>query len=177
MRHRLGRRVAGATAAGLLLLTAGCARQSPSVVAYVGKGEITTSELDTAYPAVANALREVQQVPREAVINVLIYGELSDQIARDRGIAISDGARDRVLSQGNLAPLLADPAARAVAYDVADQQIVASRLGPEAFLAEVAKRTVTLNPRYGVLDPQQKVIVADQSSSLSSPAAPAPSPQ
>ena len=55
-------------------------------------------------------------------------------------------------------------------YDVADSQLVAERLGPEAYLAEIERRQVTLNPRYGVLDPAQKTIVTGQSGSLSQPA-------
>jgi hypothetical protein len=35
---------------------------------------------------------------------------------------------------------------------------------------------VTLNPRYGVLDPEQKIVVTGRSGSLSEPAAPAPAP-
>lgn len=173
--HGTRRAAAGALAA-LLLGAAGCGQQSPSVVAYVGDSEVTQAELDEAYPAVAAVLREVQRVPQAAVINVMIYGELAEQIARERGMNITDAQREELISEGNLAPLLADEDARAVAFDVADQQIVAAQLGAEAFLAEVAEREVVLNPRFGVLDPQQKVIVAEQSGSLSTPAAVAPVP-
>lgn len=175
--RRSGRRVVAATLATLLLSATGCARQQPSVVAYVGDGEVTQQELDAAYPPVAAALRDVQEVSQAAVINVMIYGELSLQIARERGIAITDAQRDRLLAGSELTPLLADPGAKGVAYDIADQQIVAQKLGAEAFLAEVGEREVKLNPRFGVLDPQQKIIAADQSGSLSTPAALAPVPQ
>lgn len=174
-RRRSRRRATGAVLAAAVVLTAaGCGQQSPSVVAYVGDGEITEREVDQAYPAVAAVLREVQQVPEAAVINVMIYGELSDQIARKRGFTITDAQRNQLLASGQLAPLLADDAAKPVAYDIADQQIVAEKIGAEAFLAEIAQTPVKLNPRYGVLDPQQKIIAAEQSSSLSTPAAAAP---
>jgi hypothetical protein len=61
--------------------------------------------------------------------------------------------------------------AKPIAYDVADQQIVVQTLGEASFLAELEKRQVTLNPRYGVLDPKQKIVITDQSGSLSRPAA------
>ena len=50
----------------------------------------------------------------------------------------------------------------AVAYDVADQQIVSGKIGSEAYLAAVSEQPVTLNPRFGVLDPTQKTIITDQ---------------
>jgi hypothetical protein len=65
--------------------------------------------------------------------------------------------------------------AKPVAYDIADQQIVAQKLGAERFLAEIERRPVKLNPRYGVLDPKQKTIVENQTGSLSEPATPEPS--
>ena len=81
-----------------------------------------------------------------------------------------------MLKGSNLEPLLAVPAAKPVAYDVADQEIVAQKIGGDAYLKRVGEQQVTLNPRYGVLDPQQKLIVTDQSGSLAKPVAPAPSP-
>src|SRR5215212_9923515 len=58
---------------------------------------------------------------------------------------------------------------QAVVNDIADEQIVASRLGQQ-YLTEIGKINVTLNPRLGVLDPQQKTIIENQSSSLASSA-------
>jgi len=171
------RRLAAGLLAALLLGGAGCARQNPSVVAYVGDGEITQSELDATYPAVVAALADAQPVQQGAVINVMIYGELAEQIAQERGIALTDAQRDALLRGSDIAPLLADPATKTIAYDLADQQIVAQQVGPEAFLAEVAEREVKLNPRYGVLDPQQKIIAGNQSGSLSTPGAVPPAQQ
>jgi hypothetical protein len=108
------------------------------------------------------------------VVNALIQGSLAEQIAADQGIAITDADRERVLQGTALAPLVAVPDAKQVAYDVADQAIVSEKVGAEPYLAEVARREVTLNPRFGVLDPKQKIIVTDQSGSLSVPATPAP---
>ena len=67
------------------------------------------------------------------------------------------------------------PDAKPIAFDVADQQIVAQKVGPDAYLTEVGERSVTLNPRFGVLDPAQKLILPDQTGSLAKPA-PAPTP-
>ena len=53
---------------------------------------------------------------------------------------------------------------------MADQQIVAGKIGSAAYLAAVSDQQVTLNPRFGVLDPNQKTIITDQSASLAEPA-------
>ena len=84
-------------------------------------------------------------------------------------VAVADAVW-RATTASQLAPLLTVPEARAVAYDVADSQIVSQKLGAEAFLAALRSQRVTLNPRYGVLDPAQKTIVSGQSGSLSVPA-------
>ncbi|HEX8509551.1 MAG TPA: hypothetical protein VF635_08665 [Propionibacteriaceae bacterium] len=172
-RPRAPRRAVAAAAAAALLL-AGCGNAAPGVVAYVGDTQIKEKQVESAVAALTTTVQEGQTVSTEAVINAMIQGELSAQIARDRKITITDGQREALLKTSQLAPLLNVAGAKTVAYDVADQQIVADKLGAAPYLAEVAKRTVTLNPRYGVLDAKQKVILEGQSGSLSSPAAPAP---
>lgn len=165
--------------AGVLLSGAGltgCGQANPSVVAYVDGTAITQQQLDEAVTGVGQGLQEGQQVSPQAVVNVLIHGEIAAKIAAQEQIAISDADRDAVLTGSNLESLTAIPAARPVAYDVADQQIVAQKLGSQAYLDRLAQQQVTLNPRYGVLDPQQKVIQGDESAALARPAAPTPVP-
>ena len=157
----------------VLALAAGCANAEPGVVAYVGPTEITQGQLDDAVEGVSSTLEEGQQVSREAVVNALIHGVLAEQIAAANKITVTDAERDQLIKASELAPLLDVPAARPIAYDVADQQIVAEKLGAEAYLKAVSERPVTLNPRFGVLDPEPKLIVADQSGSLAKPASPA----
>ena len=166
--------LAGAMAA--TLLSAGCGQASPAVVAYVGDAEITQQQVETAVAAVSSTAEAGQTVSSEAVINAMIQGELSAQIARDRRISITDTDRERFLRTTNLAPLLTVPAAKPIVYDVADQALVAEKIGSAGYLAEIEKREVTLNPRYGVLEPKQKTIVTGQSGSLSQPGSP-PTPQ
>jgi len=162
------RRAAAGLALSAVLLGAGCS-QAPGVVAYVGDSKITQNQVDSAVAAVTTTVQQGQSVSTEAVVNAMIQGEISAQIARDRNIPITDGERDAFLKTTNLAPLLSVAGAKPVAYDVADQQIVAKRLGAKAYLAELEKQRVKLNPRYGVLDPKHKTIVENQSGSLSSP--------
>jgi hypothetical protein len=175
MRFRAGsatRRAIVAAALSTGLLTAGCAGASPAVVAYVGDAKITQQQVETAVAAVSTTVEEGQTVSQEAVVNAMIQGELANQIGAERKIAITDAQRDTFLKTTNLAPLLGVASAKPIAYDVADTQIVSTKLGGEAYLAEIERRSVTLNPRYGVLDPKQKTIVTDRSGSLSEPAAP-----
>ncbi len=165
-----------AVAAAAMVALAGCSGASPSVVAYVGEDQITQVQLDRAVSGLSSTLQEGQTVSSEAVVNAMIQGQLAEQIAADQGISLTDAGREAVLASSELAPLARVPEAREIVYDVADSQIVAERLGAEAFLAEVAKREVTLNPRYGVLDPAQKTVVSGQTGSLSEPVEAAPAP-
>jgi hypothetical protein len=176
--HR-GWRAVRATAFGgvllLTLLTAGCAKQSPSVVAYVGNSKITEQQVDDAVGGVSSILEEGQTVSRPAVVNALIHGVIAEHLAAANKITITDGDRDALIKNSNLAPLLNVPEGRPVAYDVADQQIVSEKLGSTAYIAALAKQPVILNPRFGVLDPNQKTIITDRSASLAKPL-PSPTP-
>jgi hypothetical protein len=176
---RDGRSAARAIAlAGVVAVTlsaAGCGNAEPSVVAYVGPTKITQKQVDDAVEGVSSILEEGQTVSSSAVVNALIHGAIAEQLAADNKITITDGERDALIRNSNLAGLLNVPAARPVAYDVADQQIVSQKIGSAAYLTAVGQQQVTLNPRFGVLDPNQKTIIADQSASLAEPAS-SPSP-
>ena len=173
VRHR-SRAVRAAVLAGVLAITlfaAGCAKADPSVVAYVDDSEITQQQVDDAVEGVSSILQEGQQVSQAAVVNAMIHGVIAEQLAAANKITITDGERDALIKNSNLAGLLNVPKGRPIAYDVADQQIVSGKLGSEAYLAAVAKEPVTLNPRFGVLDPNQKTIINDKSASLAKPVA------
>jgi hypothetical protein len=165
-----------ALAAVAVVALAGCSNASPSVVAYVGEDRITERQLEQAVDGLSGTLAEGQTVSTEAVVNAMIQGAIAEQIAAERGIELTDAGRDALLAQSELAPLTQVPEAREVVYDVADFQIVAQELGEEAVLAEIAKSDVTLNPRYGVLDPERKILVTGRTGSLSEPVEPPPAP-
>jgi len=158
-------------ALGAMLFLSGCVENSGSVVAYVGREgtQISQRQLDEAVAGVGQTLQPGQQVSKAAVVNVLIQGVLAEQIAADHQIVITDAERTQAVGQTNLGPLLSVPAARPIAYDVADTQIVGKQIGATAYLAEIKARPVRLNPRFGVLDENQKTIVQDSSGSLSTP--------
>jgi hypothetical protein len=167
----VAKRAASVLAVSATLLAAGCANSSPGVVAYVGDEKISEKQVTAAVAAVQTTAQEGQTISRDAVINAMIQGELSAQIARDKRLSISDAERDAFLKTTNLAPLLNVAGAKPIAYDVADQQLVLKQLGEAPYLAEIQQRKVELNPRYGVLDPKQQAIITDQSGSLSEPEA------
>ncbi|MGH3338584.1 MAG: hypothetical protein ACRDPL_07120, partial [Propionibacteriaceae bacterium] len=129
----------------------------------------TQQQVDDAVRGVSTILEEGQTVSRPAIVNALIHGAIAEQIAAANKITITDGERDALIKNSNLAGLLEVPQGRLVAYDLADQQIVSGKLGSEAYLAAVSEQQVTLNPRFGVLDPRQKTIITDQSASLAEP--------
>jgi hypothetical protein len=155
----------------ITLFTVSCAKADPSVVAYVDGSKITQQQVDDAIDGVSSILQEGQQVSQPAVVNAMIHGVIAEHLAAANKITITDGERDALIKNSNLAGLLNVPNGRPIAYDVADQQIVSTKLGSEGYLAAVAKQPVTLNPRFGVLDPNQKTIIADKSASLAQPMA------
>ena len=171
--HRLSGALLGVVA---VLILAGCANAEPNVVAYVGDTRITEKQLDRAVAGVSETLQAGQQVSREAVVNVMIHGVLAEQIAAKRNISVTDSEREALIKNSDLAGLLAVPDARPIAFDVADQQIVAKKLGAEAYLNAVREVPVKLNPRFGVLDPDRKLILPDRTGSLAEPATPSPTP-
>jgi len=168
--RRSSRALLASGLAALALLASACGMSgSPSTVAYVGDAEVTQGQLDSALAGVQQTLDAGQQVSPSAVVNVMIHGALADQIAATNDITITDSERDAVIKGSNLAALLDVPDAKPIAYDLADQQLVAQAIGPDAYLKAVQGIDVDLNPRFGVLDPAQKTIVDGQSSSLSLP--------
>ena len=171
-RMRAWRRISGGLlSAAAVLALAGCADAEPNVVAYVGNDRVTQAQFDRAVTGVTSTLQEGQQVSRDAVVNALIHGVLAEQIAADKKVQVTDSQRDEFLQSTDLAVLLGNPDAREVAYDIADQQLVSNKVGAEAYVAAVRDRPVTLNPRFGVLDPAQKLITSvEQTGSLSKPA-------
>ncbi len=163
-------RLAAAAAAVLATLTfSGCSQNSPGVAAYVGDREISDRELNDAVDAVNQALGDQGRVGRGDVVTAMVLGEVSAQVAARKNIAITEADRT---AQTNPA-LLTVPAAREVAFDVADSTIVQEKLGPEAFLAEIKATPVTVNPRYGVWNPdtQGQSILDSGAGSLSKPGA------
>jgi parvulin-like peptidyl-prolyl isomerase len=165
--HRLRR---GLLPVVVILALAGCANAEPGVVAYVGDTRITQGQLDRAVAGVSATLEAGQQISRDAVVNVMIHGVLAEQIAAERNITVTDAQRETLIKNTELADLLTVPDARPIAFDVADQQIVAEKVGAQAYLNAVRERPVTLNPRFGVLDPTQKIIIGDRTGSLARPA-------
>lgn len=170
MRFSLGsRRMAAAGAVLTALVAAGCSHASPSVVAYVGDDQISQDQLNQVSSQVDLALKRA--TPVNAVLQAMIQGKLVEQIAAAQHIVITDADRDAVVKASDYQTLASTPGGKTLAYDLADIAIVQTKLPPATFKAEVAKRKVTLNPRYGVFDAAKTTIVDGQSGSLSSPPA------
>lgn len=179
-RSTVPRRARVAATAALLVglgsLTAGCGSANPAVAAYVDGTKITDTELDAAVKGVSQTVQEGQTVSPQAVLDAMVHGVIAENIAAKNGITVTDADRDAALKGSNLEPLLPIPAAKEVAYDIADQEIVAQKVGSEPYLQQLQQQKVTVNPRYGVLDEQQKLINTEQSGALAKPASPSPTP-
>jgi hypothetical protein len=169
---RTWRRLCGGVLAAAVLALGGCANAEPGVVAYVRGDRITERQLDQTVGGLANTLQEGQRVNRDAVVNAMIQGAIAAQIATDRNIRVTDAERNELLRTSELAGLLDEPDAKALAYDFADTNLVAKAVGAQAYLDAVKATPVTLNPRFGVLNPEDKTITSvEQTGSLSTPAA------
>ncbi|MGI8456994.1 MAG: hypothetical protein ACR2LI_02610 [Propionibacteriaceae bacterium] len=164
--------LAAAVCASTLALT-GCAGGAPGVAAEVGDKRITESQVNRAYDGVQQAFGTQAQVNKQAVIDALIRGVICDGLAAQRNITITDAERDaRLTGDASGEKLLAVAAAKGVAYDLADEQIIAEKLGADAYTKQLATADVTVNPRYGTWTTVngQTGLVA-KPGSLSSPAA------
>lgn len=168
---RRGRRVLAGAALVTVLVTAGCSRANPSVVAYVGSdGQVTQSQLDSAVAGITKGLQTGQSVQTSAVVSAMIQGEVARQVADANDITITEADREAVLKGSNLAPLMSIPEAKPVLDDVADAQIVPKKVGTDAYVKALQATPVELNPRYGQLSPTDKTVVDGSTGSLSTPA-------
>lgn len=167
MRFQRSVRATVAVASMALLALSGCSNAEPSVAAYVDGTKISDRQVTAAVAGASTALGQPVSAP--AVVSAMIHGVIADRLATQNNIAITDTERDTLLKTTNVAALANVEAARPLAYDLADQQIVATKLGSDAYLAAVGTQDVTLNPRYGVLDLTQKVVLSDRSGSLAKP--------
>ena len=140
------------------------------MVAYVGPTEITQDQLDDAVAGVTATLQAGQQVSRQAVVNAMIHGALAEQIAAANDIAVTDSERDTVMKGSELVGLLAVPAARPIAYDLADQRSWPK--GRRRGLSGGDQRA-SGDPESAVrrARPAQKLILPEQSGSLAQAAA------
>lgn len=168
-RARVG---AAALAVTALVTITGCAEGSPGVVAYVGDTEISRSQLTEAVDGVGEAIGQGQQIKQQAVVDALVRGEVASQIAEGENITITDADRSKLFSgQQGGNELLANDASKKVAYDLADEQIVAQKMGVEKYLGALKKAKVKLNPRFGTWNPEAAAqgasAVEDKSASLS----------
>ncbi|GAB3922723.1 hypothetical protein GCM10011575_43650 [Microlunatus endophyticus] len=141
----------------------GCA-QTGAVAATVDGTRISTSDVDQTFAGAQEvSLGSSQQVTKDQVLSIMIQATVADQVARQRGITITDADRDKQLN-----PAVLDIAdAHDFAYDVADIQVVSGAIGESALAKAVAAADVRVNPRLGSWDPKQSVNVVPGVASLS----------
>lgn len=164
MRNR-GRTVRMIAVAGVLsgaAVLGGCA-QNGSTVASVDGTRITRSQLDQSMSGARQLSQTGQQPSSGQVLTIMIRGQIADQVARQRGIQISQADRDKQLNPAVLQ--VAD--ARDLAYALADTQIVVNAVGQDGFKKALAAADVSVNPRFGTWDPKQTFGVQSGSGSLS----------
>lgn len=159
-------RIAAAGAAVALMASLSACSQAPSNAAVVDGVRITQDEVATNTRGVAEAFGLTEdRIDKRVVVGAMISGVQADKLAQQNGITITDAERDASLSQDQTgAALIAHPVAKTIAYDLADAQIVAQKIGEQKFVDESKAMTVKLNPIYGTWQDGQ---MTGQSGSLS----------
>lgn len=158
--------------AGML---SGCAGNNPSDAAIVGGTAISQEAVDRNVQGLAEAFElDASRINARNVVGAMITGLQAEQIAARNNITITNAERDASLATDETgAQLLAVPDAKQLAYDLADAQLVAQQLGPEAFTDQAKEIKVNLNPRYGNFKDGQ---MTGDSGSLSDPVDPETQP-
>lgn len=144
---KLVRSVLVAASAATLVLT-GCA-QSPTAAAIVGGTALTESEVDQAFDSLVKLQTDPTGV-RQMIVKVELVGLVAEKAAADKGIALTDSARQPLIaSDPDLTQLQADPSAGPFVTRFANYALVAQTLGADGWLEACSATAMTVNPRYG----------------------------
>lgn len=148
--NKVVRRLAAVIVTAVAL--AGCA-QNPSYAATVDGVVITEQAVQRATDVVAASFGVPESEARTFAVNRVIQGVLSDRMAADNGISITQVDRAQVLAgQPQLAALAQRPDGAEFADQLIKISVVAGALDSR-LPAELAKHDVRPNPRYGTWDP------------------------
>lgn len=155
-----------------LVLLGGCAANNPQRAARVGGVTITDAQVDSVAQAVAAGIggeltAGSQRLP---ALSVLIGNELARQVGAATGATVTPAERSTFLA-GNpqLTQLATDPALTDVINALADAQVIAIKLGPDAFNTAAQGVRVEVNPRFGTWNATLAQLNGD-SGSISKPA-------
>lgn len=159
-------RIAAAGASVALVTSLSACASAPSNAAVVDGHVITQQQVKDGVQGVATAFGlEANRINNQVVVGALISGVQAEILAQRNNIQITDAQRDAVLAtEQSGAALVKDPVGKQIAYDLADAQIVAQKIGEEKFMSESRAMNVTLNPLYGSWQDGQ---MTGQSGSLS----------
>ncbi|MBO1751970.1 hypothetical protein J4G33_09160 [Actinotalea sp. BY-33] len=163
MRVRTAAAVAAATTTAMLV--AGCST-TPGAAAVVEGRTITQSTLDAAQQDLAPIF---QGVDARTVLVGLIVAPYFLEAAAENGVAVSEEQAVEVVNQGlaesgQELPELSEGALEVLRFSLASQSLQQLEDAPAIISeveAEIFEADVTINPRYGELDPETGQITAE----------------
>lgn len=165
--------VAALATAGLLAL-AGCGG-NPQVAAYVGDVQVPQARVEAIAKVLADTSTDAYDTAgsfNATVMQILVQGTLAGQVAKAKGITVSDAQRQTLYAQNELfAILLKDPATTDFMRSYADTSIMlqdATALA--AFKELMASTPIRVNPRFGTWDAEAGGLKEGGVGSLSDPA-------
>ncbi len=142
-------------AATALILTA--CTPGGNVAYQVGSQQVEVSTVEQAYQGCEQVLGgQGDPQLRSQVLNALIQGSLTAEVAANRGEPNTQEERDAVIElMPELQKMADDPHCRVVVEAQADINLALSKFGQDTVINDLADIEVELNPRYGRWDPAQ----------------------
>ncbi|HMQ38406.1 MAG TPA: hypothetical protein PKE46_14500 [Micropruina sp.] len=140
--------VLAAIVAGLLVLS-GCSNPGAGVAASVNGVSIPVSRIEEPVKAIGNSDGQLAE-PHAIVLSYAIRGEIARSVAAEQNIPLTGEPRTTVLNANpNLAQYAENPQVAGFVDDVVDSTLVINRIGETAFVEQVSRASVQVNPRYG----------------------------
>lgn len=144
---------------GLLVLS-GCSVPGGSVAATVNGVDIPVSRVEGPVTAIGGADGDLANA-HAIVLSYAIRAEVSRTIAAQQGIALTGESRTAMLTANPNLTKYEGTDAQSFVDDVIDSGLVLNKIGDTAFLAEMAKASVQVNPRYGSWSAESAAVSQD----------------
>lgn len=153
-----------ALATTAVLVLTGCATGNPQVAAYVNAEQISQAHVDAVAQVLADTSSDTTDTAgtlRSTVLQIIIQSKVAQSAATAADITITEAQRDQTIaSNETLAAMVKNPAATDFINDYVEATlVVGSDAGKAAFSDQLAKTTVTVNPRFGTWDSEKMAFV------------------
>jgi len=165
MRHRI---VIGLVTASVLIATSGCTLRGN--VAFTIDNVITTnSQVSTVVNGCRSVVDPSQSFNVSGLVDDMIRANLAQKIAASNNVEYTNDDLLKPIQDGSLGPVLVtmlpDPYCGPLALGLALEALVIFQIGEPVYKTAVSQFSITVNPRFGVWNPE--TLAVDGSGSLS----------